>query len=291
MLRKRKLHLIPIVAAIVLCLVLICLCVTVIPSGCTGVRVTMGQINPDVLSSGTTMTIPFVQKIIKVNNKQQDVTYSDQVWGESNERTAVYMQNITVGYRILPECSAWLVSNVSDYKDNALPGSIIRSGLKGAMSTLSSSEVTNRAKIEPVCCDLIQKGIDAKYNGNRVIEIVNVSIADMDFEESYQQAIANKQIAQLEYEKRKIENATDLENANAEAEKKRIAAQADADQKVIAAKAEADALATVAEAQAGANRKLSESVTDTLTEYEKIQKWDGKLPSVTGANAIVSVEP
>lgn len=44
-------------------------------------------------------------------------------------------------------------------------------------------------------------------------------------------------------------------------------------------------------AQAEANRKLAESLSDTLIDYQKIQKWDGKLPTVSGGNALVSIDP
>ena len=39
------------------------------------------------------------------------------------------------------------------------------------------------------------------------------------------------------------------------------------------------------------NRKLAESLSDTLIDYQKIQKWDGKLPTVSGGNALVSIDP
>ena len=45
------------------------------------------------------------------------------------------------------------------------------------------------------------------------------------------------------------------------------------------------------DAQAEANRKLAESLSDTLIDYQKIQKWDGKLPTVSGGNALVSIDP
>lgn len=50
-------------------------------------------------------------------------------------------------------------------------------------------------------------------------------------------------------------------------------------------------LAENANAQAEANRKLAESLSDTLIDYQKIQKWDGKLPTVSGGNALVSIDP
>lgn len=149
----------------------------------------------------------------------------------------------------------------------------------------------NFAKIEPLCVENLQDAIDEKYGGEQVITIVNVNINNMDFEDSYNQAIAEKQVVQMEYEKKQIENQTAINAANAEAEQKRIAAQAEADRQIIAAQAEADAILAVAQAQAEANRELANSVTENLIEYEKIEKWDGKLPTVSGANSIVSIEP
>ena len=45
-----------------------------------------------------------------------------------------------------------------------------------------------------------------------------------------------------------------------------------------------------AEAQANANKELADSISDALIDYQKIEKWDGKLPKVTGGNAIVSLD-
>ena len=78
--------------------------------------------------------------------------------------------------------------------------------------------------------------------------------------------------------------------AEAKAKEQLIAAEADAKQKLVASKAEADAILALAEAQADANRKLAQSVTDVLIEYEKIEKWDGRLPTVSGGSAFVCVD-
>lgn len=57
------------------------------------------------------------------------------------------------------------------------------------------------------------------------------------------------------------------------------------------AEAEAQKTSIAAEAQAEANRKIAESLSDTLIDYQKIQKWDGKLPTVSGGSALVSIDP
>ena len=267
----------------------------IIPSGYTGVRSTFGQVDDTVIPSGFTLKIPYVQEIIKVNNKQQESVFEDRIWGESSERTVVYMNNVVVTYRINSEYSAWLYKNVSNYKQNALPSTLVASAMKGAMVSLNSTEVTNRSKIEPIAQQKLQEALDRKYDGERVISIVSVNINNMDFEDDYNTAISNKQLAQLNYEKQKIQNQTNIEAANAQAEQERIlaeaeavktkiAAQANAEKRVISAEAEAKSILATAEAQAEANKKLAESVTDELIEYEKMKSWNGQLPKVTGIN-------
>ena len=85
---------------------------------------------------------------------------------------------------------------------------------------------------------------------------------------------------QVHADKQKIENEAAI-------------AKAEADKQVAITNAEAEAQKTsiAADAQAEANRKLAESLSDTLIDYQKIQKWDGKLPTVSGGNALVSIDP
>ena len=74
-------------------------------------------------------------------------------------------------------------------------------------------------------------------------------------------------------------------------QKSELATEADKQVAITNAEAEAQKTSIAAEAQAEANRKLAESLCDTLIEYQKIQKWDGKLPTVSGGNALVSIDP
>lgn len=264
---------------------------TIIPSGYTGVRTTFGQIDETVVQHGLKFKTPFVQHVQKVNNKQQEIAFKGKIWGESSERTVVYMDDVVVTYRINPEYSAWLYANVTDYKQNALPQTLVASAMKSAMVSLEDSKVTNRSYIEPAAVEKLQSAIDTKYGGVRVITVINVNINDMDFEPEYNAAIAAKSKAQMAYQTQQVQNKTAIEAANAEAEKRRIAAKAEADQRVIAAQAEADAILAVAEAQAEANRKLADSVTNTLIEYEKIKAWNGALPTVTSnAGTLVGID-
>jgi len=45
-----------------------------------------------------------------------------------------------------------------------------------------------------------------------------------------------------------------------------------------------------AEAQATANERLTRSLTPQLVQYEALQKWDGKLPQMTGSGAVPFIQ-
>ena len=262
---------------------------TVVPSGYVGVKVTMGQVADDVLNPGMYLHIPFVESITRVMTKQVDQLYSDTVWGESSEQTALYMSNITVTYKLNPEMAAYVVKNVANYDEDLVNVTLVSSALKAAARTLETIQVTNRSFIETAAVDSLQKAVNTKY-GSDVVTVLNVNINDMDFEESYQNAIAERQLAEQAYQRQAIENKTALEKAEADKQVAITNAEAKAEADRIAAEAQAEIVRIQAEAQAEANKKLSDSLTDQLVEYQKIEAWDGKLPVVQGSdNAFVDV--
>lgn len=252
----------------------------IIPTGYTGVKSTFGQINEVTLQNGANFKIPFIQKIEKVNNKQQDIVFEGQIWSETSERTALYYDGVTVTYQINPEKSAWIYANVSNYKENLVAQTLVASAIKTSSKELNSTDATNRGIIEPLSMKNIQAALDEKY-GKDVVIINKVVIANTDFEDSYNQAIASKQTAQLAYEQQQIENKKKIEAAEAEAKVKTTQAKAEADAEVIKAQGEADA-----------NKLLNDSITDKILQQMYLDKWDGSLPRVSlsdKSNAIVDI--
>lgn len=62
-------------------------------------------------------------------------------------------------------------------------------------------------------------------------------------------------------------------------------ATAEADKKIEAARGVAESRLKIAKAEADANKIVAQSLTPELVNYEKIKKWDGKLPQVSGQSA------
>ena len=91
----------------------------------------------------------------------------------------------------------------------------------------------------------------------------------------------------ISFENPAIQKALDEKFAS---EQKLVIQQNENEANIAKAEAEAQAIIIAAEAQAQANKKLSESITNTLIDYEYAQTWDGKLPTyMSGDNGFVPV--
>ena len=103
--------------------------------------------------------------------------------------------------------------------------------------------------------------------GRYGIIVEDVYLTDISFSAEYTQAIEQKQVAQQAVEReREVLNQKRIQAEQAEAE------------------AKGQALAEIARAQgaAEANRLLTQSITPVLIEYQRVQKWDGRMPLYTG---------
>jgi regulator of protease activity HflC (stomatin/prohibitin superfamily) len=63
-------------------------------------------------------------------------------------------------------------------------------------------------------------------------------------------------------------------------------AEAQAKKEVAQAEGKAKSMVAIAEAESKANSLKQRSLTAELIQYEAIQRWDGKLPTMTGTSAI-----
>ena len=101
--------------------------------------------------------------------------------------------------------------------------------------------------------------------------IKEIIINNMDFDESYNEAIAKKSQAIQEQQEQAIRNQTSIDQAKAEAEAERQRAQGQADAELIQAQAKAEA-----------NRIISESITEATQRQDAIDRWNGELPRTPG---------
>ena len=137
----------------------------------------------------------------------------------------------------------------------------------------------------------IEDAINSKLEANQKAQQTQNEVKAVEAE-------ANKRIAKSkgDAESKIIEAKADAEKnvieAKSSAERNVIQAQAEADAVKIRAQAEANANRIIADAQAEANRKLAATMSRELIQYRTIDKWDGKLPQISGQNTpFVNLSP
>lgn len=104
--------------------------IRIVPTGFTGIRQTFGQISPVSVEPGFTFVTPYIQKVITIDNRQQDKTFDERIWGETAARTEIYYEGITVSYAIQPEYSVWIYTNLANYKKTLLTSGMVQSAVK-----------------------------------------------------------------------------------------------------------------------------------------------------------------
>lgn len=245
--------------------------IVIIPAGNTGVVMTLGKVSDQVLQEGFHLKIPFVQNVEIVSNKIQKQEVEAAAVSKDLQSVS---SNIAVNYRVGLDASAKIFKNIGqDYQSIVLLPAVQES-MKSVSAKYTAEElITLRAQVGQEIKESLESKV-AEYG----IVIEKFNIVNFDFSAEFNSAIEAKQVAEQTLIKTQTEQEQALVIAKAEAEKKRIAAEA-----------EAQAILKTAQAQAEANQLLSESLNDVLVEYQKIQRWDGKLPLSTGGSAILDV--
>ena len=119
------------------------------------------------------------------------------------------------------------------------------------------------------------------------IEIISVSIEDIDFTDVFTDAVEAKQVAEQSKLQAEIEEAQKTMIAQQEAERAQIQANANAEVAKINADAEAYAVKVAAEAEA--NQKIANSLTNELIQYNEVSRWNGELPQVYASDGTVPI--
>lgn len=267
--KRAKLIAIAICAAVIL--LLVALSIQIIPAGNTGVVMTFGKVSDSVMQEGFHLKIPFVQSVEVISNKIQKQEVEAAAVSKDLQTVS---SNIAVNYRVGFSSSANIYKNIgSDYETIVLLPAVQES-MKSVSAKYTAEElITKRAQVG----EEIKSTLEEKVN-NYGIVIEKFNIVNFDFSEEFNSAIEAKQVAEQNLLKTKTEQEQEI-----------VIAEAKAKKQVIEAEAKAKAIKTEADAQAEANKKINQSLSDNVIEYEKVQKWDGVLPKATGSDAIIDM--
>jgi regulator of protease activity HflC (stomatin/prohibitin superfamily) len=241
-----------IIYPVVIFLVLILLVNTIgfVKAGNVGVVTRFGAVNR-VVYPGMIIKIPFVESINSMNTQTQ----KDQVDANSASRDLQTVQStIAVNYHLDGSHAVSVYQNIGiDYQDKVIAPAI-QETFKSITSQYTAEElITKREILRQQAQDSITKKL-SKYS----ILVDNFNIVNFDFSQDFNNAIEQKQVAQQNLEKAKIEAQTATTQATGQA-------------------------------NAQAILKNSGSLTPEYIEFLAVQKWNGILPNATNGVPFINI--
>ncbi len=256
MTKKKMTKIIALAVGVIVLLAVLLTCFTVVPAGHTGVVLTFGAVEENVLDEGLHFKVPIVQSVVQMNNRTQKVETDGTA---SSKDLQIITYSVAVNYHISEESSASLFQNVGKDYGSVIIVPAIQESIKAVTAQFTAEElITKRQTVG----DQIKDALSEKINQyGIVVEIFN--IVNFDFSEEFNAAVEAKQTAQ--------QNALKAEQDLARIE-------VEAQQKITQAQAEAESIKLIQEA-------LAES--PDYVEYVKWSKWDGELPTVMGENGVL----
>ena len=224
-------------------------CITVIETGEAGLKVRLGQVVGEPLQAGIHMKIPVIEsiKIYDIKVQKEEVATN----GASKDLQDVSMA-VAVNYSINPLTVKELYTNVGmNYKITILqPG--INEALKAVTSQYTAEELILK---RPEVSVKMKDNVALKLEEYGII-VEDINIIDLSFSAAFNAAIEAKQVAQQ----------TALK----------------AEQDLARVKVEAEQQITKAKAEAESYKLKNQEITDKTLQMTFLEKWDGKLPTITG---------
>lgn len=251
---------------------------TKVDSGCTGVRVQFGAVQETAFEAGLHFKTPFVEKVIEMNNKVQKVEVDA---GSTSKDLQSVDSTLAVNYHLAKESSIAMYKNIGlSYEDTILQPAI-QEATKSVMAAYRAEElIQRRGEVSIAIMDEITKKV-SDYG----IIIDEFNITNFGFSQAFDDAIEQKLVAEQNKIKAATENEQRVAAAEADAAEAKARAEGEAESLKIKAEGEAAAIKAKADAEAEANKKIRESITSELIDYNKIEKWNGQQPNVVGGGS------
>lgn len=272
-----KVGVLSIVAAIVIIFVSCC---ATVPTGNTGILTTFGRVEDNTIEAGFHLKAPW-QKVVKMNNQEQRNQFSLQAFSSDIQQVQVAG---SINFNIDKTTAMNLYREIGTSYAKTLIDPRLNENTKAVFSHYEAEDlIAKRDLLSTEIRELMTE--DLKDYG---INVLSVSIEDVDFTDAFTDAVEAKQVATQNKLRAETEQEQATMEAKAAAERKQIEASAQAEIKKIQADADAYQIKVKSEAEAEANKKIAESLSEQLIQYAYANGWNGELPAtfVGGDNAL-----
>ncbi len=252
---KKLLGMPMIVLMLLVCFLVMCNPFVMVGPGERGIKITLGQVQPESYGEGLHTIFPFIQKFRTMDVKTQRNTLNTQVYTKDIQQARI---TYVINYNLQPDKVNKLFQEIGmDYESKILTP-VVEGTIKDIIGKWNAQDlIANREKATSDILFKLQEQLKNNY-----ISVTDFQMTDINYSKVFEQAIESKVTAEQDALK---------------AKNKTVQVQEEARQKVIAAEAEAKSMAIRAQA-------LSQN--KSLVQYEAVQKWDGKMPQYMLGNSV-----
>ncbi len=227
----------------------------VVDPGERGVKVRLGEVQPEVYDEGLHFKLPFIEDIKKVDIKTHKLQHKTNVYTKDIQQAEAVC---AINYNLQPQSVNKLYQEVGQDYEAKIIMPIVEGTIKDIIGKWNAQDlIGNREKAVNEILTKLQEQLKNNY-----ISVTNFQLTNIDYSDTFEKAIEEKVTAE--------QNALKAKN-------KTVQVEEEARQKIISAEAEAKSMAIRAEA-------LTQN--KSLVEYEAVQKWDGKLPQYMMGNSV-----
>ena len=221
-----------------------------------GILTNFGEVEEEVLGEGLHFILPVKQKVQKMDVKVQK---SETPVRASSRDLQTVSSTVALNYHVVPEEASIIYQRVGLSFKMRVIDPAVQEVVKSISAQYTAEElITKRSEVS----EAMQIKLSERLLKNH-IQVDDFSIVDFNFSSGYQEEIEAKQVAEQRVKKAKLE----LDRIKIEKE-----------QKIAKAEAEAEALKLQKKEITGELLRLRE----IEASMRAIEKWDGKLPNVTG---------
>jgi len=226
-----------------------------VDAGDRGVVLRFGEVNR-VVDPGPHFKIPLAEEVVYMSVRVQKTTTKTEA---ASRDLQVVQTTMVLNYNLEPSKAGSMYSNIGLNYNERVIDPAVKESFKAAAARYTAEELISKRET--------LKTEVRNYLRDRLhvfgVVVVELSITDFEFSQEFNKAIESKQTA----EQNALRAKRDLERIKVEAE-----------QKIASARAEAEALRL--------QRQVISPELIQLRQIEAqikaIEKWDGKLPNVTG---------
>lgn len=243
-----------------------------VDSGHVKVGKMFGKVSDKALEEGLHLVNPFMSWTA-FDARQKSIKISAEVPSRDQLTTAF---ELSVQFRMKKEMAPFVLKETGTLENtiniHMIPRirSLIREEGKGVKNAEDFFKDEIQRSLQKNLFERLHEAVSSKG-----LEIQAILIRDVNLPKFIRMAIEQKKQREQDAQK----EVAELKRFKTEQEKKEASANADFNAEKIKAKS----VKVAADAQAYANRKLASSLTPTLLENKRIDKWDGVLSKFMGS--------